>query len=69
MKTNILTSTPLLPPPLPSKGGFVFLDVFNTDIVTWLRSPNDLEKNATYCLSFAFAALFPDSGAELTVVK
>lgn len=50
-------------------GGFVFLDVFNTDIVTWLRSPNDLEKNATYCLSFAFAALFPDSGAELTVVK
>ncbi|XP_042890845.1 MAM and LDL-receptor class A domain-containing protein 1-like [Penaeus japonicus] len=50
-------------------GGYVYLDVFNTDVVSWLRSPNNLEKNATYCLSFSFAALFPDSRAELTVVK
>ncbi|XP_069995993.1 MAM and LDL-receptor class A domain-containing protein 1 [Penaeus vannamei] len=50
-------------------GGYVYLDVFNTDVVGWLRSPNNLEKNATYCLSFYFAALFPDARDELAVVK
>ena len=46
----------------------MYVDAFNYDLNSRLVAPT-LDANSTYCLQFAYATFFPDSRAELNVVR
>lgn len=50
------------------QGGFMFMDSFNTDLKSRLRSPQ-LDVNQTYCFTFFFTSFYQDNAAKLSVYR